>query len=165
MSNPIILNGIQVSYYFFCHRMLWLFSKQITHEHTSELVEIGRIIQETSFNRKRKEIYIDSIKIDFIEPTKGIIHEVKKSPAIEVSATWQLKYYLYYFKKLGFSFLGVLHYPKLRIKKEITLTEKDEEVLMLALDQIIKIINNPLPPQPKYKSGCKKCSYFEFCFI
>lgn len=67
-------------------------------DHTSELVEIGKLIHENSYSRKRKKITLEGIKVDIIDAKRGIFHEVKKSRSLEESHIWQLKYYLYYFK-------------------------------------------------------------------
>ncbi len=92
-------------------------------EQTSDLVEIGSILHETSYKRKRREIQLEGIKIDFFEKNRGIIHEVKKSKTIENAHIWQLKYYLYYFKQLGINVTGEINYPILRKIEKIELAE------------------------------------------
>ncbi len=52
--NPNI-TGTQINYYFVCHRKLWLFCHHIQMEHTSEFVEMGSLLHEHSYIRKRKE--------------------------------------------------------------------------------------------------------------
>lgn len=94
-----IVTGVMMYYYFICHRKLWYFSHDIRLEQENELVQIGRIIDESTFQRNDKHIDIDSvINIDFIRSKKEL-HEVKKSKAIEQAGIWQLKYYLYYLEK------------------------------------------------------------------
>nr|WP_025209457.1 CRISPR-associated protein Cas4 [Hippea sp. KM1] len=164
LDRSPIITGTQVNYFFVCKRKLWLFSKQIGMEHTSELVQIGSVIHESSYSRKRKEIELEGIKIDFFEKTRGLIHEVKKSRAIEDAHIWQLKYYLYHFKLLGLQISGVLNYPLLRKTLKVELTEEDEIRLEEILRQIRQIVANSTPPEPINASLCKKCSYFEFCY-
>ena len=123
MNTQIIITGTQINYYFVCKRKLWLFSKHISMEQTSDLVEIGSILHETSYKRKRREIQLEGIKIDFFEKNRGIIHEVKKSKTIENAHIWQLKYYLYYFKQLGINVTGEINYPILRKIEKIELAE------------------------------------------
>ena len=66
-----------VYYYFVCKRKLWYFSNDVNMEHTSELVGIGKHIDENSYNRERKNLLIDeTINIDFLKDWK-VIHEVK----------------------------------------------------------------------------------------
>ncbi|MEZ0323177.1 MAG: CRISPR-associated protein Cas4 [Hydrogenothermaceae bacterium] len=163
MSNPII-TGIQVAYYNVCYRKLWLFTRSISMEHTSELVKIGKIIHENSYSRKRREINLEGIKIDLLEAKRGVIHEVKKSKAIEKSHVWQLKYYLYYFKEIGIDIDGIIDYPKIRRRERIILTQDDEEEIKKMLFNIQKIVEEVNPPSIINKPYCKKCSYYEFCY-
>lgn len=163
MTTPII-TGTQIAYYTICHRKLWLFSKNISMEHTSELVEIGKIIHESSYSRKKKEINLEGIKIDILEAKRGIIHEVKKSKSLEESHIWQLKYYLYYFKQLGIEIEGIIDYPKLKRRERISLTEEDISKIEKMLNEIEEIMIKVSAPPPIHKPYCKKCSYFEFCY-
>ncbi|MCX7759392.1 MAG: CRISPR-associated protein Cas4 [bacterium] len=163
MPNPII-TGTQIAYYTICHRKLWLFSKNITMEHTSELVEIGKIIHENSYSRKRKEINLEGIKVDLLEAKRGVIHEVKKSKSLEESHIWQLKYYLYYFKQIGIEIEGIIDYPKIRRRERIALTEEDISKIGGILFDIQNIVDEDTPPPIIHKPYCKKCSYYEFCY-
>ena len=100
MHSPKV-TGCQINYYFICKRKLWLFSKHITMEQNSELVALGKLIDEFSHKRQKKSIMIDGvINIDFID-NQGIIYEVKKSIKMEDAHIWQLKYYLYYLAEKG----------------------------------------------------------------
>ena len=59
-------------------KKLWYFANQIQMEQNSELVEIGKIIDETSYKNQEKHILIDNtINIDFIK-NNVILHEVKR---------------------------------------------------------------------------------------
>ena len=60
-------------------------------------LEMGSLLHEHSYIRKRKEIQIGGNKIDFFDKNRGVINEVKKSKAIEKSHIRQLKYYIYFF--------------------------------------------------------------------
>lgn len=47
-------------------------------EQNSELVQIGKILDETTYTKEKKQILIDNtINIDFIK-NKAVLHEVKK---------------------------------------------------------------------------------------
>lgn len=95
--------GTQVNYYFVCHRKLWLYSHGLDMEHTSDVVYMGKLISEESYQREKKELLIDgAIKIDFLG-RDGVIHEVKKSDKVEQAHEFQLLYYLYYLKQKGIS--------------------------------------------------------------
>lgn len=158
--------GTQINYYFVCHRKLWLFSRGLDMEHTSDTVYMGKLIGEESFDREKKEILIDGvIKIDFIG-SDGVIHEIKKSNKVEQAHEFQLLYYLYHLKRKGITHIkGEINYPKLRQKLSVELTSEKEQKLEQVLIDIEKIIQQPAIPDKLNISFCKKCSYFELCWI
>ncbi|MCB1145072.1 MAG: CRISPR-associated protein Cas4 [Leptospiraceae bacterium] len=164
-----MITGTQFNYYFVCKRKLWLFSNSIQMEHTSELVAQGNLIHENSYSErseKMEEVEIDGIKIDYFDKKNGIIHEVKKSDKLEESHEWQLKYYIYILKNRGIDPVkGVLDYPKLREKKEIELEDNDMKKIEEIILEINKIKDSDKCPSTIKKSFCKKCSYFDFCYI
>lgn len=159
--------GTQINYYFVCRRKLWYFSNDLSMEHSSESVSIGKQIHEKSYKREKKEVMIDNrIAVDFIGD-KGVINEVKKSNSIEEAHRFQVLYYIYYLKQKGVENVkGIIRYPKLREKVEVKLTEKSEIELTEVLEEIEGILNRNQPPTiDKNKSFCKKCSYYELCWI
>lgn len=158
------ISGVEISYYFVCKRKLWLFSHNIQMEHTSDIVELGSLIHENSYKRKRREIELDGIKLDFIEPGRGLIHEVKKSKAVEAAHIWQLKYYIYRLKKAGVYFTGKIDYPLIRRTEEVKLDDEDEKELASIIGGIESVKALPKPPVEDKKGMCGKCSYYEFCF-
>ncbi len=160
------ITGVMVYYYFICHKRLWYFSNGISMEQESELVTMGKLIDENSYSREKKHIMIDEkINIDFLHGW-NIIHEIKKSDKLEEGSIWQIRYYIYILKEKGLIIeKGILDYPKLRKRKEIYLTEEDELQMKNILDDIEKIINTEKPPKEVKKAYCKKCSYYELCFI
>jgi len=162
--SSIIITGTQVTYYNVCYRKLWLFSKNISMEHTSELVEIGKLIHEFSYNRKKKEIKLEGITVDLLESKNVLIHEIKKSRSLDESHIWQLKYYLFYFKNLGLEMEGLLDYPKIKRRERVLLTQEDVKKMEHILKDIEDKINEITPPKVINKPYCKKCSYFEFCY-
>lgn len=160
------ITGVMVYYYFICKRKLWYFKNDVNMEHTSELVGMGKLIDESSYIREKKNILIDeTINVDFLKDWK-IIHEVKKSRKLDEAAKWQLKYYIWVLRNKGVEIeKGILDYPLLRKREEILLTISEEEELMEVLEQIKYIINMNLPPDVINKAFCKKCSYYELCYI
>lgn len=163
----IHFTGTQINYYFVCRRKLWLFSNHIQMEHTSDVVKLGKLVGEESFNREKKEIQIDdTIAIDFMELRNNKIHEVKKSRAVEEAHIWQVKYYLYYLKQKGLeNITAEINYPLLRKKMEITLSAEDELSLQKTITEIAKIIGEKEVPEKINKKFCRKCSYYEFCWV
>lgn len=160
------VTGVMVYYYFVCKRKLWYFSNNLNMESTSELVGIGKLVDETSYSRERKNILIDEvINIDFLKNWK-VVHEVKKSKKIDEASKWQLKYYMWVLKNKGVQIeKGVLDYPLLRKREEVYLEEDDEYRLEHVINDIQTIITSNLPPDTINKSMCKKCVYYELCYI
>ena len=94
------------------------------------------------------------------------MHEVKKQKSIEEAGIWQLKYYIYFLRKRGINIeKGILDYPKLKKREEIFLTEEDEKRIEEILLEIREIVNLKLPPKLEKLKICKKCAYFEYCYI
>jgi CRISPR-associated exonuclease Cas4 len=160
------ISGVMFYYYFICKRKLWYFSHNIQMESFNDDVIVGKHIDETTYNRKKKHIMIDEIiNIDFIDDYK-VIHEIKKARSIEEAAIWQLKYYIWYLNKKGIEGLtGVLDYPKLKQKIEIELEAGDDERITNALQDIDEIIENSNIPKVLNEKICKKCAYYELCYI
>lgn len=160
------VTGVMVYYYFICKRKLWYFCHQITMEESNENVQMGKLLDENSYARDDKHINIDDvINIDFIREKKEL-HEVKKSKAIEEAGIWQLKYYLYYLKKKGVEgIIGKIDYPLAKRNIDVELTDKDCMELDKIIDDINKIKEHELPPELSEIKICKKCAYFDMCFI
>jgi CRISPR-associated exonuclease Cas4 len=166
----MFIGGVKVNYFFHCKTQLWLFSHFITQEQESELVILGKIIEEISFKEiKIKNILIDrKISIDFLRSKEGLIlYDVKKSSKFKIAHFYQLIYYLWYLKTIkGLEKIkGIIDYPKERKKIEVILTSEKENEVRSILKQIHYIISLPKPPEPIYKNYCRKCAYFEFCFV
>lgn len=120
------ITGIMVYYYFVCKRKLWYFCHGIQMEADNENVQLGKLLDASSYSRDSKHVLIDNmINIDFIRD-KNEVHEVKKSKAIEDAGIWQLKYYLYYLKNKGVNDVtGSIDYPLLKKKIHVELSEED----------------------------------------
>ena len=159
------ITGTEINYYFVCRKKLWLFSHDITMEQTSQYVEIGKEIHENSFNRENKEILIDGlIKLDFMDK-ELVIHETKKSRAMEEATRYQLLYYIYYLKQKGIEGVkGAVHFPKEKRKETLELTDEDVEEIEKIIGGIIKTKELPVPPHEEKSPKCSKCSYYELCF-
>jgi len=158
-----------INYYFICRRKLWLFSHGIHMEHESDLVYEGRMIGEESYtdrSKKYTEIEIMGSKIDYYDPKRKIVHEVKKSDQMEIAHEWQVKYYIWLLKQSGIEDVeGMLEYPKMKIKKKVILTEEDENTLKQIVKDIELIINQKSCPPCIHKKYCHSCSYFDFCYV
>lgn len=160
------ITGTMVYYYFICKRRLWYFANKINTAQNSELVQIGKIIDETTYKREKKEILIDNtIKIDFIS-NGTVLHEVKKSKSMEEAEIWQLKYYMYYLERKGIKNIKAeIDFPLLRETKKIILEDEDREVLKNVVISIENIVEQDKPPKVIDSKICKKCSYFDLCYV
>ena len=161
-----MITGTFVNYYFHCKTQLWLFANKINLEDNSEDVRIGRVLHEINEN-KVDEVSIENIKVDKI--TKDYVVEVKKSDSDIEAGKWQLLFYLYKLKQKGIIKKGrfeVFEKKKGDKKRyEVILDEEKERKLLKILDDIKKIITAPKLPKPAFESKCKKCAYYEYCFI
>ena len=160
------ITGLMVYYYEVCKRKLWYFSNDIQLEENNSNVILGKLLEENSYTRDEKKINIDGvINIDFIR-SKKILHEIKKSNSIEPASILQVQYYLYYLEKKGLIGLkGILDYPLLKQTVEVNLTDKDRENLDNIIIGIKEILRKESPPILEKKNICKKCAYFDLCFV
>ncbi len=160
------ITGVMIYYYFICHRKLWYFCNEINMEQNSELVSIGKILDETTYNRENKSILIDdTINIDFIK-NGAVLHEVKKTKSIEEAGIWQLKYYMFYLEQRGVKNISAkIDYPLIRESKEIYLEEEDRDILRNIEKNIEEIIKEDKPPKVMNDKMCKKCAYFDLCYV
>ncbi|MCL6524843.1 MAG: CRISPR-associated protein Cas4 [Thermoflavifilum sp.] len=167
LSNKVRFTGTLVNYFVVCPTKCWLFAHQLGMEQNSDDVAMGKLIAQLSYNRQKKEIEIDqTIVIDWIDTYNKIVHEVKKSDSLEEAHIWQLKYYLYYLNQKGVKgYSGEIDYPKLHQKKEVFLTDEDIFQIEYILKQIEHLITQSNPPVARKIPACKKCSYFNFCWI
>jgi CRISPR-associated exonuclease Cas4 len=145
---------------------MWLFANKINLEDNSEDVRIGKVLHEINEN-KVDEVSFENIKVDKI--TKDYVIEVKKSDSDMEAGKWQLLFYLYKLKQKGIIKKGRLEvFEKKKGDKkryEVILSDENEKRLLEILKDIEKIIKNPFPLKPIFESKCKKCAYYEYCFI
>lgn len=160
------ITGVMIYYYFICQRKLWYFANEINMEQNSELVSIGKVLDETSYTREKKGILIDNtINIDFIK-NGAVLHEVKKTKSIEEAGIWQLKYYMYYLQKRGVETLEAkIDFPLLRETKEVVLEEEDIKIIENVIKNIEEIITQEKPPAMINEKLCKKCAYYDLCYV
>lgn len=116
--------------------------------------------------RNRKHIEIDDlINIDFIQGDRQL-HEIKKSRKMEAADVLQVKYYLYYLKKMGVEgFTAKIDYPLLKRTLDVALEEKDELEMERIIKEIENVVATSVPPPLEKKRYCKSCSYCELCWI
>lgn len=161
------VNGTIINYYFHCKTQCWLHANRINLEDNSEDVRIGKVLHEIQEQKNKKaEIKIDNVKIDKI--TKEYLVEFKKSDSDPHAVKWQVLLYLYKLKQKGIERKGKIEYHEKNhnTKTEILeLDEQNEKELLEVLAEIENLINRSTPPSPKFENKCKKCAYYEYCFI
>ena len=160
------ITGLMVYYYEVCKRKLWYFVNEIQLEENNSNIILGKLLEENTYTRDEKKINIDGvINIDFIR-SKKILHEIKKSNSIEPASLLQVQYYLYYLEKKGLIGLkGILDYPLLKQTVEVNLTDEDRENLDNIIIGIKEILRKESPPALEKNGICKKCAYFDLCFV
>lgn len=162
------ITGTLINYYFHCQTQCWLHANRINLEDNSEDVRIGKVLHEINEAKgKKTEISIDNVKIDKL--TKEYLVEVKKSDSDPEAVKWQVLLYLFKLKAKGVIKKGKIEYIETKKQKNkidyIELTEENEKELQIVLENIQNLIDQKSAPSPKFENKCKKCAYFEYCFI
>lgn len=162
------INGTIINYYFHCKRQCYLHGNRLNMEDNSEQVKIGKAIhEERAENKNNTEIAIDNIRLDKL--TKEYLTEVKKSDADAEAAKWQLLCYLKVLKTKGVIRKGKLEFAEKNKKDKkiiiIELTDEVEKELDKYIDEIEQLLNQDRIPECINKSTCKKCAYYEYCYI
>lgn len=162
------VNGTLVNYYFHCKRQCYLHGNRINLEDNSEIVKIGKSIHESkSEESKNTEISIDNIKLDKL--TSEYLTEIKKSDADIEAAKWQLIFYLKVLKNKGILRKGKLEcIEKNKSDKKVLYYDLNEDI-EVELEKYIKEIETLLEcdtiPDVLNKAKCKRCVYYEYCYI
>lgn len=163
------LTATHVKYYHVCHRKLWLFDRDVWMEHTSDTVKAGELLHQTAYPQRAeryREISIGGSKIDFYDPQRRVVHELKKSAKMEGSHIAQTKYYLWLLEQHGVrGATGLIEYPKQRQTVPVALTDDDRAAILAWLAAMRQLLADGAPCPPVInKPFCKQCSYYEFCY-
>ena len=162
------ITATQIAYYHVCQHKLWLSFHGITMEHASPLVADGKIIHAIAFSRRSKrykEIQIGSSKIDFYDPDRRMVHEIKRSNKMQHVDVWQIKYYILLLEQSGISgVVGRLEYPSSRETKMITIDSSDRKYLSDLQNEIKLITSKRVPPDRKKTKTCDGCAYNRLCW-
>ncbi len=163
-----MVTGTLMNYYFHCKRQCYLAGNRLNLEDNSEQVKIGKALhEEKEAKRKNTEIQIENVKIDSL--TKEYIVEYKKSDADVEACRWQMLLYLSELKKKGIMRKGKIEFFEKKTGSSKTeyveLTEELEKELMLHIQKIEELIGQADMPEILNKASCKKCAYYEYCYI
>jgi len=139
---------------------------ELIPDQDNSFLEIGRLIEENSYDREEKSYSIGDIKIDLIRKGEEalVIGEIKKSSRSEMSGIMQLSYYLLMLEKAGLNVKGEILIPKERKKIQVELDDERRREINEAINNIDGIIQNPLPPPSRRIKYCTNCAYREFCW-
>lgn len=161
------VNGTLINYYFHCKRQCYLHGNRMNLEDNSEQVKIGKALHEEKDEKNNTEIALDNIRLDRL--TDEYLTEMKKSDADVEAAKWQLLFYLKVLKDKGIIRKGKLEFvEKGKTNKKVMyfeLTEEIEEELQKYIKEIEDLLEQPNIPDVLNKAQCKKCAYYEYCYI
>lgn len=161
------VNGTLINYYFHCKRQCYLHGNRMNLEDNSENVMIGKAIHEEKAHGNDTEIVIENIRLDKL--TGEYLTEVKKSDADIEASRWQLLFYLKVLRDKGVIRKGKLEFvEKNKSARKIILVElreKEEEQLNQYVKEIEVLLASNTVPEKLEKNQCKKCAYYEYCYI
>lgn len=161
------VNGTLINYFFHCKRQCYLHGNRLNLEDNSEQVKIGRALHDEYAKKENTEIALENIRIDRL--SGEYLTEIKKSDADVDAAKWQLLFYLKILKDKGIVRKGRLEFFEKGNKgKKIMyydLTPKIEEELRNYIKEVEELLEQDEIPAVMDKPGCKKCAYYEYCFI
>lgn len=162
------VNGTLINYFFHCRRQCYLHGNRLNLEDNSELVQIGKAIHEVKAgDRENTEIAIDNIRLDRL--TAEYLTEIKKSDSDIEACKWQLFYYLKVLKEKGIIRKGKLEFEEKNKTDKTTiilaLGEQEEVQLEQIQENIEELLRQDEVPPAEKSIRCKKCAYYEYCFI
>lgn len=161
------VNGTLINYYFHCKRQCYLHGNRLNLEDNSEQVKIGKAIHEEKAEADNTEIALENICLDRL--TNEYLTEIKKSDADEDAAKWQLLFYLKILKEKGLIRKGKLEFiEKNKSKNKIVYVELDEQSekkLKEYVELIQELLLSEEVPPVLNKATCKKCAYYEYCYV
>lgn len=142
-------------------------NRSCQREGNSEEVKIGRAIHEERAEQSNTEIAIENIRLDKL--TAEYLTEVKKSDADVEASKWQLIFYLKVLKEKGIGRKGKLEFAEKNKEDKKTivveLTENEERKLQQYIKEIEELLRQEKIPPVLNKPKCKKCAYYEYCYI
>lgn len=165
-SAPSHITATALTYLKICRRKLWLHAHGIRLENAHVNVQIGKHIQNTTFDRKEKDIPLGDIGvIDWAEFKHGILHETKKGKTPAAADELQVKFYMSWMRNHGIAIQGArIHYPKQKRTTEIPWDDAFHDEVETDLTEARHSLDQPQPPPVIKLPYCKSCAFCEFCF-
>ncbi len=162
------INGTLMNYYFHCKRQCYLHGIRLNLEDNSESVKIGKVLhEEKEMKMADSEIEIDNVKLDGL--TSKYLVEIKKSDADVEASKWQILLYLKILKNKGVIREGKLEFVEKNKQTKnivyVSLNEENEKQLDYYINEVEDLLFQDEVPAVLNKPTCKKCAYYEYCYI
>lgn len=89
-----VVTGTLVQGYMICKRQTWLMAHQIVPDQEHSYLEIGRLIDEKSYDRSRKKVHFDNVVLDLVRSEEGdlVVGEIKEGSKYVDSVKMQLNF-------------------------------------------------------------------------
>jgi len=158
------ITGTLLWYYAICRREVWLMAHNIKPDEEHQSLEIGRIVHESFYDRMKREVEAEGMKIDVIGREGGVVYEVKTSSKFLDATKLQLGYYLWRLELMGVKATGIIAVPRERRKISVSLDNMLRARVVSALREISKLCAEQLPPPPVRIPFCRRCAYRDFCW-
>ena len=152
------ITGTLIKNFLHCPRQAYLYYYGLNFK--SDLTKIGELMHK---EQNSKEYIFEKIKVDDIQGDQLI--EYKKTSSNLEGTKFQVLYYLDFFESKGLHLTGLV--KDLTYKQEHFIKLDDETRLQLksVLDSLQKMLKGILPEKLKLKKNCKKCSFFDYCWV
>src|SRR4030042_6144473 len=162
-TPPSIYNAFHIF-----SRQSWLMFRQLNADQRHTSLELGRLTDDTTYEREKKKIYLADVSamVDMVTQKDGevFIAEIKRSSKRIENAIKQLKYYLFLLRKKSVIVKGMLKIPKEKKSIEVELNDEDVRAIERNIDRILAELYKSAPPLRAAKKVCKKCAHLEFCW-
>ena len=174
------IGGMLVGYHAVCPRKAWLSMRGLAMEQESDTVALGRLLDRTSYPRRRRPDVITAeapdgtplvAKIDGVDLRAGVLHETKKGRSEEAAHTLQIRFYLWVLRLAGVTrsdgtpLSGQLDYPALRRTDPVTLDPEHEVDLERTVAALARLAETDVPP-PRHprRTFCRHCAFEDLCY-
>lgn len=178
--TTLFITATLFNYHLICSRKSWLHHHGIRMEQESEAVAMGKLLDESSYGREKKQISVAAESpqgislvglIDRANLREGVLHETKKGRACEEAHVWQVRFYLWLLslngvrRANGGTFTGRIDYPALRRTETVALTAEHEQQLAAWTTELQHVLQQPTPPpRISQRKFCRKCAFEELCY-
>lgn len=166
MKDDTRITGSMVQAYAVCPRQAWLTSRKICPDEDNIYLALGRLIDQQSFGREKKEVRLGHLCLDLVrrDNRQLVVGEVKKSSRAQEAARLQLAFYLYELALMGIDAEGELLFPEERRRERVILDDALSQQVARIKTEINSLINKDQPPPRQRIKRCEKCAYAEFCW-